>query len=206
MERLQFESISSHELKGSAIFSSIQLPTRKSWNTQSLWSHPLNPHCCLRQTKITTGVILNQWCRQVSPFSFTLSPTHALFFMIWFFICTCECSELGGSILYNLYCERFSIFLYLVVKSTKLSKKWPTLKFTNRKINYVKIFLSTGTHGWILLENLCRRIRASVPRTIMVVHMVLTQGSPALGQLLFQSTETSHPIERLERNGAEFGQ
>lgn len=38
-----------------------------------------------------------------------------------------------------------------------------------------------GTHGLILLENLCRKMRATVVRTIIVVHMVLPQGSPALG-------------------------
>lgn len=33
-------------------------------------------------------------------------------------------------------------------------------------------FVKICTHGWILLENLCRRMRAMVVRTARVVHMV----------------------------------
>lgn len=43
------------------------------------------------------------------------------------------------------------------------------------------------THGWILLENLCRRIRAMVVRTAKVVHMVLTLAIGSVGAAEFRA-------------------
>lgn len=55
------------------------------------------------------------------------------------------------------------------------------------------------THGQILLENLCRRRKAMVVRTIRVVHMVLPplpKTALPLGLMVLQSTEAPSPIEK----------
>lgn len=74
---------------------------------------------------------------------------------------------------------------FLLMSGCKQSK----IKRQNPKIS---------THGLILLENLCRRMRAMVVRTTIVVHMILFQGSPALGLLVVRAPRLLLPSERLE--------
>lgn len=55
---------------------------------------------------------------------------------------------------------------------------------------------TTMTHGLVLLENRCRRMRAMVVRTARVVHMVLPpRDLLPLGEMIVHSTQTS-PIEK----------
>ena len=61
------------------------------------------------------------------------------------------------------------------------------------------ITATISTHGLILLENFCRRMRAMVVRTTNVVHMVFTSRDlPPRGPTVVQITVESSPIERLE--------
>lgn len=59
----------------------------------------------------------------------------------------------------------------------------PEVKVAKKKKNIQKRLAADYTeytHGLILLENLCRRMRAMVVRTAIVVHMVLPPGTSCL--------------------------